>query len=407
MPVPRPVPMPDIRQIAALHLVAETRSLSRAAAALGTSQPTLSRLVAEAEGRLRTALFRRGWSGAEPTSAGDVVLTACRAAVAALDQAEAGLFPPARPHPSLRGTLRLADLAAVRAVVDTGSTQLAAGVLGLGQPEVSRTLSRLAARLGLALFRRGHRGMEALPPALVLARLHGAVQGPFRDLPARMHVPPGQIAGRVAVGLLPFSGQVYVARAFAVLTDRHPRLRLAAVPGSYHALVEALRRHEIDVIVGILRQAERPPDLVETPLHDEVFAVVARAGHPLLRRSPTLSDLAQAHWVVAPQGTPVRRHFDRLFAARGLTPPTQSVEMLSFDAAEQMLAHGTSLGMLTYSATRLRDLRPDLRQVALPGPPVTAPVGLMRLALAPADPAVRAFDLALRGVLAAAGELPR
>lgn len=398
----------DVRQIAALHLVAETRSFSRAAIALGTTQSTLSRLVAGAEAQLGAGLFRRGWSGAEPTPEGEVVLAACRIAVAAVDQAEAALYAAGRPHPSLRNALRTGPLAMLRAVVETGSTRLAAERLGLGQPEVSRALSQLAGHLGLTLFRRGHRGMEALPPALVLAHLHGAIAAPFQDLPARMQVPAGQISGRVALGLLPFSGQTHVARAFAMLTNRHPRLRLVAVPGSYHALVEALRRREIDRIIGILRHAACPPDLLETPLYSERFTVIARAGHPLLGAPQRLEDLARANWVVAPHGTPVRTHFDRLFASQGLTPPTQSVEMLSFDAAEQMLAESNSLGMLTYGEAGLRRLRPDLGQIRLRLAPdqavARAGIGLVRLAHAPVDAALAAFEAALTDVLAQAGE---
>lgn len=246
--------------------------------------------------------------------------------------------------------------------------------------------------------------MEAQEPARVLARLHGAVEAPFHDLEARMRLPEGQIAGRVALGMLPFSGQAHVARAFALLTNRHPRLRLTAVPGSYPALVEALRRREIDLIIGILRGTDSPPDLAERPLYPEEFAVIARVGHPALDGPQAMADLARLNWVVAPHGTPVRRHFDRIFAAEGLTPPAQSVEMLAFDAAEQMLADSNSLGMLTYSPARLRDLRPDLGRVALTTAPAQAMVGLVSLARTPPDPALAAFEQALAEVLAAADE---
>ena len=396
----------DIRPMAALHLVGQSRSFSLAAQALGSSQPTLSRLIAGAEAELGVALFRRGWSGAEPTPEGEVVLTACSLGMAALRQAEATLYVANRPHPALQSALKLADLAAVRAVVETGSTRLAAQRLGLGQPEVSRTLAQLAARLSLDLFRRHSRGMAAQEPALILARLSGALQSPFDRLGERMRLPPGEISGRVALGMLPFSGQAHVARAFALLSNRHPRLRLTGVPGSYHGLIEALRRHEIDRIIGILRHQDCPPDLAETPLYDEEFTVIARTGHPALNGPQRLCDLARLNWVVAPVGTPVRAHFERIFAAEGLAPPTQSVEMLSFEAAEQVLAASNSLGMLTYSPARLRQLRPDLGQVDLPGPRGQATIGLTGRADAPGDPALAAFEQALAEVLAAGNEQP-
>ena len=395
----------DVRPMAALHLVGQSRSFSLAAQALGCSQPTLSRLIASAEAQLGIGLFRRGWSGAEPTPQGEVVLSACVLGMAALQQAEAALYVANRPHPALHSALKLADLAAVRAVVETGSTRLAAQRLHQSQPEVSRTLSQLAARLGLDLFRRQSHGMVAREPALILTRLLGAVLAPFDRLEEQMRLPPGQIAGRVALGMLPFSGQVHMARAFAMLSNRHPRLRLTGVPGSYHALVEALRRHEIDRIIGILRHQGCPPDLTETPLYQEEFTVLARAGHPALKSPQRLTDLARVNWVVAPVGTPVRAHFERVFAAEGLAPPTQSVEMLSFDAAEQVLAASNSLGMLTYSPARLRQLRPDLGRVALTGPRGFATIGLIGRADDQGDPAQDAFEQALAEVLAEAGEI--
>ena len=56
--------------------VAEAKSFSGAARALGVGQPTVSRRVAEFEARLGCALFRRGKAGAELTEAGERLVPA-------------------------------------------------------------------------------------------------------------------------------------------------------------------------------------------------------------------------------------------------------------------------------------------------------------------------------------------
>ena len=109
--------MPAIRRLAAVDAVARTRSFRLAAERLGTTQPTLSRQIAALEAELGTPLFRRGWSGAETTRAGEAAARQARAAMVALDEAEAQLHG-GRPGPSLAATLRMQQLAAVDAVLD-------------------------------------------------------------------------------------------------------------------------------------------------------------------------------------------------------------------------------------------------------------------------------------------------
>ena len=57
----------------------------------------------------------------------------------------------------------------------------------------------------------------------------------------------------------------------------------------------------------------------------------------------------------------VRAYFEGVFAKLGVTPPTQSCEMLSFNAAEQVIIESNSVAMLSYSPQKLRRLRPEHR----------------------------------------------
>ncbi|MBW7922930.1 MAG: LysR family transcriptional regulator [Rubellimicrobium sp.] len=383
---------------AVLHL-AELRSYRLAAGALATSQPTLTRRVQEAEAALGQPLFRRGWSGVEPTSACELALEHFTEVAAAVAAAQAQLYAPGRGQPRLMRALRMGQLQAVAAVVRTGSVTAAAQALGIGQPELSRLLGRTAGHLGLVLFRRHGAGMQALAPAQELARLHDRLHHQLARVPARLAQDGAGLAGRVAVGMLPFSGQNLIARTFARLGNQHPRLRLTCVPGSYNGLTEALRRREIDCIVGVLRGESVAPDLEETALAQERFTVIARRDHALAGTTGSIAALAGARWVVAPHGTPVRRYFDRLFRQTGRIPPVQTCEMLSFSSAEQMLVESDALGMLTYGEAQLQALRPDLCRVEVTLPRAAVPVGITRLRTAEGEAAVAAFADGMAGVM--------
>lgn len=85
-----------------LVAVAEHRSFSRAAIALGQGQPTVSRTIRQLERNLGGALLTRGADGAVPTALGEEALRHARIALRELDAlrdlaADAGAEPPPGP----------------------------------------------------------------------------------------------------------------------------------------------------------------------------------------------------------------------------------------------------------------------------------------------------------------------
>lgn len=93
--------------------VATAGSLSRAAAKLSVSQPTLSRQLRKLETEMRTELFYRHGRGVRPTSAGERLLDVARGTLQQLDdiktELQSGTLDEvgevtigARPPPSLR-----------------------------------------------------------------------------------------------------------------------------------------------------------------------------------------------------------------------------------------------------------------------------------------------------------------
>ncbi len=68
--------------------VVETGSFSKAAAALGTTQPTATKAVAEAEGRLGVRLLHRSTRGVTPTEAGSLYYERCKLITRDVEEAE-------------------------------------------------------------------------------------------------------------------------------------------------------------------------------------------------------------------------------------------------------------------------------------------------------------------------------
>lgn len=369
-------PLLTIRQVRAINAVATHASLAQASEHLNTSQSSLSRYIADAERTLGQRLFQRGWTGMEPTSQGEVVIAHCRRMVSSIDAAQSALRSRGARVADLSHHLTWDLLGAADAVRAMGSVSAAAGYLQASQPDVSRLLGKLAAAVGRPSFRRTRTGMEATEDAAILSDLHGRLLVDVMQLPQSLQALSGEVTGRVAVGLLPFSEQDVAVKAFGEMLRRHRHVRLQAVTGSYAALVDGLRLGELDFVLGVLRDPPAFDTLEEMRLHDESFAVVVREGHPSAAGTPSLSELAKENWIVAPHGTPTRRWFEEWLLGEGLTPPAQTCEIVTFFLAEQMILHSDAVGLLTYSDRKRRALRNGLKILPIPLPDEVRGVGL-------------------------------
>jgi len=331
-------------------------------------------------------LFQRGWSGTETTGAGDVVARQCQRILDTLHALDAEA-----PSSRLAIHSRWRHLHSVAMVARIGSASGAATAMGVRQPAISQALREAAGFAGQALFQRRRTGLEATEAGQRLAIAWDHIAAYLAEIPQLIDASATGLTGRVAVGMLPYSGQNLVVDTFAELTLEHPHIRLIAIPGSYSTLCQALQRREIDLIIGSLRSPAPQPGFDEEPLYDEHYVMIARHDHPCHDSAQTLDSLARLQWSVAPHGTPVRRYFELLFRDAATPPMTQSLEIFSFSNAEQIIMGSDSIAMLCYSEERLLALHPALKQVAIPLPAPQVPIGLTRVSGAAMSPAVAEF----------------
>ncbi len=283
------LPLLSARHVRVIRALSERRRLSDAADAVGLSQPAFSRALHDAENRLGAVLFQRGWSGSEPTAIGDILIHQCHRIMSEVETVERGALGNSGPLRFVN-FVRWRHLVALSAVVRHGSASAAAKALAISQPAVSQSLAACQDHVGPELFVRRQTGLEPTDAARALAALWDRIEGMLRDIPARMAATGDALVGRVSVGMLPFSGQSMVLDAFGEITRRHPLVHLVAVPGGYETLAEAMKRGEIDLIIGVLRSPSPYAGFVEEHLYHEHYMMIARADHPVHQRRVTPRD---------------------------------------------------------------------------------------------------------------------
>jgi DNA-binding transcriptional LysR family regulator len=326
----------NLRHLRALLAVHEQGSISAAAAAVGLSQPALTQGILKLENQLGEVLFERRSDGMVPTHAGELVVERAQASLRHLARgcrpiAGAGFEPDRR--------LKMTQLRAFLGLFKAGSYATASTELGLSPAAVHRAVHELEVALGRTLVERRGRGVQinfggrrfARSCRLALNELEAALS----ELGLDPHNPT------IAIGTTPLARAFLVPEAMALMVAERVPVGFRVLEGSYGELVESLRDGLIDLIVGEL-PSDEIPDLVTHPLYEEAPVIVAGCQHELVGQpNPSNEKLASYPWIIAPDTSPLRAGWERLFPARR---PEVPVECGSIMIIGRLL---TSSSMLT------------------------------------------------------------
>lgn len=311
--------VPSFRQLLVFETVARTENVSRAAAAIHVSQPAVTQAIAQLEGEVRAPLFRRRNTGCYLTEAGEILQRRTARLFAQLDQAlaELGIASSRAGLSDLRSVerkLSRPQMRALLAIAANGSFAAAARALAMSEPSIHRAARELERVLRRALFQRTAHGLTATKPATEFARRVRLAVHELEYAIEEIEASQGRNRSRIGLGLLPLAGAFFVARALKDFGEACPETRIEVIDGSFDFLIEKLRSGGIDFIIGPVRNLDRGLGVVETVLFDDAYALVARCGHPLIRKQPIRrEDLLGYDWVEPPPDTPRRVVYDALF----------------------------------------------------------------------------------------------
>jgi LysR family transcriptional regulator of gallate degradation len=330
----------SIRHLRVFLAVVQHGSITRAAAIARVSQPAVTQSVAKLEREAQTALFQRTSQGLFPTSAGALLAARAARSLALLDPALEDVAP------RLRLTATGAQLLALIALRETESFTLAARRLGIAQPTVHRAIGQLEQEAGRPLFERTAHGVIATRPAQALAQAARLAFAEMDQAEADVAETLGREVGRLVIGALPLSLSSVLPGAIARFREARPALPVLIRDGVYEDLLAGLRRGEIDMLVGALRDPAPIGDVEQRALFRDSLVLLAGRRHPLAAaKGITVADLAAYPWVVARSGTPTRAHFDRLFASG--PAPAGIVETGSITLMRELLDNSDHLGCVS------------------------------------------------------------
>lgn len=321
----------NLRHLQAIVRIADLGTMNAAAQAVNLTQPAITQALGRIEQLLGIPLFERRHDGMVPTDAADLFVPRIRAA----------LDHMASPH------VTMSRMRALLALADSGSYNGASVVTGLSLPSLHRAVNDLSLSLRRVLVERRGKAVALTDAGKQMARTFRLARVELEAGLAELEALKGHEIRSIAIGAMPLSRARVLPAAITRFQRRHPQVRIAIIEGSRAELVEPLRNGAIDFMVGALRDPLIEPDLVQRPLFRDRPAIVARQGHPLEGRDPTLADLAAYPWIVAAPGAPLRSTWEQMFAEAGLEQPPVPIESGSVMIIRQLLIHGDYLALLS------------------------------------------------------------
>jgi DNA-binding transcriptional LysR family regulator len=329
----------SLRHLRAFLAVVETGSVTRAAELCFVSQPAVTQALAKIEQTVGLPLFSRTPQRIFANAAGEILARRITRAFAFLDPALSELST------RLRVTTTMAQLTSLVAVRETENFTLAARRLGLSQPAVYRAVSQLEQEAGRPLFDRTAHGIVPTRAADALAQAARLAFLELEQADADLAELTAAEIGEIVVGATPLAKSFVLPRAIAEFRSFRPNLPIRIKEGPYPDLLTALRRGEIDFLIGALRDPPPIGDVEQKTLFFDTVVLVSGTHHPLADRADvTIEELAGYPWVVSPSGTPIRGYFDNLFAQAESAGPKSIVETGSLILMRELLDCSDHLG---------------------------------------------------------------
>lgn len=222
----------------------------------------------------------------------------------------------------------------------------AAEELNITQPALTKSVQQLEEELGVQLFSRSSQGVaptmfgEAL---LVHARL---IEAEFGNAEREIAILRGAIKGEVTIGVTPSVASDLVPMAFLKLQRDRPSVRFTIIEGLMENHVPALRRGELDLVIGGWIR-ENHADLVSEKLASDKIMFFASEDHPLaeLDNVPWAS-LFDYPWVLPPMSQLWMQGVEAAFAQRGHKLPDAAAVTNSAGFIRAMLLRNLYLSAL-------------------------------------------------------------
>ncbi len=258
--------------------------------------------------------------------------------------------------------LNIDDARTFITVVEAGSVSQAARELHLTQPAVTRRVQRLEQAVGAPLIDRGKRPFvltDVGQAAIERCRRLVSTTEELKGLAQADALPTRELRIGVAHALT----ELALFEPVDQMRREFPPVVLRLYTGWSHELLGRVKSEALDAAVILLPQEERLPAGIEgRVLAKEQLLIIA----PRSWRSAkaTVREIAEAGWILNPEGCAARAWLQRELAHAGM-PLRVGVEAYNYELQMALVARGRGLGLVPKRLLAASPARKQLRTLSV------------------------------------------
>jgi len=297
----------------------------------------------------------------------------------------------------LRNRLKIRQLLLLSALGELGNLRRSAARLGMTQPAATKLLHDLESALGVQLFERSRNGMTPTLYGETMIRYAQTLLADLDAVCAEVDALSDGATGTIAAGIMTSTISEVLPHAIQAMLAQHPHVRVSLMEGTHAMLMGALKRGELDMVLGRVMGGAEMDDVDLELLYEDEFVIVCGPDHPLLQaREVTLADTTSMRWILPQSTTPLRQRIEMLFMEQAGARPRNAIESASLLTNLSLLQHNTMLAVMP--ADMVRQFSPGglLRALPIRLPSLFGPVALITRRNRRRSPAVSAFIEHLR-----------
>lgn len=262
------------------------------------------------------------------------------------DAADKAALLPLPSVEAIAGRLRFRQVALLIALEEQGSLHKAAEVLHMTQPAATKALHEMESVLGVTLFDRSSRGIEATELGRCVIRFARVLQSDLGKLRNEMQgIRDGQ-GGRLALGTI-MGAAPLVARALMRLREIQPSVSIEITEDTSARQLLQLDQGRLDIVIGRASVSPQPEAYRYERLREEPLSIVAGIDHPLATaKKVRLAELVDAAWILYSVNMPLRTWTEDAFKREGLKVPANAIETASPFFTVSLLAQSNMVAVL-------------------------------------------------------------
>ncbi|OOZ40811.1 LysR family transcriptional regulator [Solemya pervernicosa gill symbiont] len=205
-------------------------------------------------------------------------------------------------------------------VAESGSFSLAAELIHLTQPAISKRITALESELNCRLFDRISRQTTLTEAGAALLPRARQILEQIEDSKRTLTNLSGTIGGQLTIGTSHHIGLHRLPPILRSYVDRYPQVDLDIRFLDSEAGMQAVLHGELELGL-ITLPTESPAGLITHTIWEDPLAFIAAHDHPLTKLSAiTASSLANYDTILPSEGTYTRQIIEAKFAPLGITP---------------------------------------------------------------------------------------